>query len=102
MLWKEWSLQKAEGRGKRENAYDGGISLEVTDIKDDPLNIEAGGIKGKDKESLILVLAGSRSVEFRSTENIIDTLESSVNNGGWKQFFYQRLQDITFLNRANQ
>eukprot|EP00061_Rhincodon_typus_P014548 g41619.t1 len=60
MSWRKWSQRKAD-KGREGNVSGGGISLEVVKMtSDDLLDVDAGGMVGKDKGNPIAVAGGKR------------------------------------------
>eukprot|EP00061_Rhincodon_typus_P011428 g36423.t1 len=73
-----------QGRGGKD-VSDGGILLEVAEIvADDLLDVDAGGMLGKDKGNPFAVVGGTRKGEGGSAGYGSDPVEGPVNNGAGK------------------
>eukprot|EP00061_Rhincodon_typus_P005334 g24713.t1 len=82
-----------QGRGG-EYATAGGISLEVAEmVDDDLLDMDAGGMVGKDKGNPIPVAGGKRGGEGGSAGNGLDPVEGPIDNGaGESSIEFQNFQ----------
>eukprot|EP00061_Rhincodon_typus_P017249 g45859.t1 len=64
---------------------DGGISLKVAEMaSDDLLDVNAGGMVGKDKGNPIAVVGGKRGDEGGSVRDGSEPVVSLVDNGVWE------------------
>eukprot|EP00061_Rhincodon_typus_P010498 g34839.t1 len=73
-------VEGGQGRGG-ECVSDSGISLEVVEMAaNDPLDVDAGGMVGKDKGNPISVAGGKREGEGQSARDVSDRVGGPVNN----------------------